>query len=403
VILKAAWVVPVAGPAIRDGFVRIVGREIVSIGSGQPQPSYGEEVIELGEAVLTPGLINPHTHLELTCYAGRLRPGPLWDWLPGLVRLRRAAGQVERERQAVWDGAWECLRAGVTCVGDVSRRNLSWAALKTVPIRKVCFVELLALADDPPRNLVELASAVEQVEEDELLTVGVSPHAPYSVSAQQIRGAIELASRLGRPWCSHWAETREECAYLLGDTRALPGYLRDLLERCQVRCPGLSAIELLEQCASGAAPGTLAHFNYAQPGDAERLAAAGHTVVYCPRSHAFFGHAPHPYRRFLTAGVTVAVGTDSRASNQNLSILEELRFMRLNLPDPPPPELLLQMVTIHAARALGLHQKIGSLEIGKQADLAAFPCPSGLTEPVTAIIDRAPRPVGVWVAGQRAV
>jgi hypothetical protein len=117
------------------------------------------DLTDLGQVVLTPGLVNPHTHLELGCYAGRLKPGPFWPWLKQLVELRRAPGQQERERQAAGQGAWASLRAGVTCVGDISRLNVAWHALKEVPIRKVCFVELLTLADGPPRNPQELAAA----------------------------------------------------------------------------------------------------------------------------------------------------------------------------------------------------------------------------------------------------
>jgi cytosine/adenosine deaminase-related metal-dependent hydrolase len=291
----------------------------------------------------------------------------------------------------------------VTCVGDISRLNLHWPVLKDIPIRKVCFVELLTLADDPPRNPDELRVAVEQVEEDGLLTAGISPHAPYTVPAEQIRAAIELADRIGRPWCSHWAETREELAFLLGDAQALPGYMRELLAQCGLRSPGLSAIELLEQCSRGLRPGVLAHFNYAQAGDAERLAAAGHVVVYCPRAHQFFGHAPHPYRSLINAGVTVTIGTDSAASNENLALLDELRFLRQQTPDPPSAETLFQMVTLRAARALGLHGQIGSLEPGKQADLVAFPCPPNADDPLETLVERAPQPIGVWVAGHRAI
>ena len=402
-ILKAAWVLPVTGAPIRNGAVRIAADHIVGVGPAETLEGQGEPTTDLGTVILMPGLINAHTHLELTCYADQLAPGPFWSWLPELVVRRAAPGQIEREGRGVHDGAWQSLRVGVTCVGDISRRNVHWRALKAIPIRKVCYVELLSLADDPPRNPDELRAAVAEVEEDELLTVGVTPHAPYSVPAEQIQAALRLATELHRPWCTHWAETREERAFLLGDTGALPGYMRDLLAQCQLRSPGLSAIEFLEQCARDARPGMLAHFNYAQPGDAERLAAAGHVVVYCPRAHHFFGHAPHPWRSLMSAGVTVAIGTDSSASNENLALLGELRFVCKHTPDPPPAELLLQTITTHAARALGLDGQIGALETGRLADLAAFACSSAVDKPVADLIERAPAAAGVWVAGERVI
>ena len=402
-LLKAAWVLPVSGPPIRRGAVQIEGARIVAVGPAATLRVGGVPVVDLGDAVLTPGLVNPHTHLELTGYAGQLAPGPFWEWLLDLIALRAAPGQVEREQAGVRDGAWQSLRAGITCVGDISRRNLNWPVLKTLPLRKVCFVELLTLADHPPCNLAELRAAVTSVEQDGLLTVGVSPHTPYTVPADQVRAALQLADELGRPWCTHWAETREEVAFLRGDEQALPPLMRSLLAQCGIRSPQCAPVDLLERCSVGVRPGALAHYNYPEPGDAERLAAAGHVVVYCPRAHRFFGHTPHPYRDLMRAGVTIAIGTDSAASNEALSILEELRFLRQQTPDPPPPATLLEMATVNAARALGLHQQIGTLKPGKQADVAAFACPPDVTDPVAALIDRAPAPVGVWVAGQRVV
>jgi aminodeoxyfutalosine deaminase len=408
VILRAAWVVPVDGPPIRNGFVRIDGDRIAEVGAASarvpaddPSATTGETV-DLGDAILAPGLVNPHTHLELTCYAGQIAPAPFWTWVMQLVGLRAAPGQVEREARGVYEGAWQSLRAGVTCVGDISRRNLHWRVLKTIPLRKVCFVELLTLADDPPRNLDELRAGVAAVEEDALLTAGLTPHAPYTVPAEQIAGTVALAAELGRPWCTHWAETREECAFLRGEANVAP-FLAALLQQCGIRAPGLPPLEYLERCRAGRPAGALAHYNYADPDDAAGLAAAGYTVLYCPRAHRFFGHSAHPYRTFLAAGVRVALGTDSSASNWSLAPLEELRFLRRETPDAPAPDVLLRMLTLDAARALRLDERIGSLTAGKQADLAAWPCRAGVTDPVAHLADTAPAPVGVWVAGQRVI
>ena len=306
-ILTAAWVVPVSTPPVRMGAVAIENGRITAVGRAADLVTARHAVTDLGNAILTPGLINPHAHLELTCYAGLLKPCSFWDWIPLLVRLRRAPGQIEREQGGVREGVRQSLRAGVTCVGDISRRNLNWRVLKDSPIRKVCFVELLSLADQPPRNLDELRAAAAEVEEDSLLTVGLTPHTPFTVPEDDIRATLELAAELRRPWCTHWAETPEELAFLQGDAEALPPFMQRLLKQCNLRSPRTSAIELLDRCCRGLPPGALAHFNYAQQGDGERLAAAGHAVVYCPRSHDFFGHSAHPFREFLEAGVSVAI------------------------------------------------------------------------------------------------
>jgi len=403
VILKAAWVVPVSTPPIRDGYVAVENQQITAVGPAAELPSGPADLQDLGEAALTPGLINPHTHLELTCYAGKLPPGPFWHWIAELVRLRRRPGRLERERAAAAEGAWQSLQAGVTCVGDVSRENVAWQALKRIPIRKVCFVELLTLADAPPRDPQELATAVAAVQEDDLLTVGISPHAPYTVPEGHIRAAIGLARELGRPWCTHWAETLEEVAFLNGDTKALPWLLRGLLRQCGVQSPRMSPGQYLDRCAGTDWPGLLAHGNYFGPADIDRLSRSGHRVVYCPRAHRFFGHRAHPFEQLRAAGVGVAIGTDSPASNESLSLLEELQYLRRNLPVPPTPDELLRLVTLEAARALRLDARIGSLEVGKAADLAAFPCPADQADPLTPLLDQAPRPVAVWVAGRRLI
>ncbi len=453
-ILRAAWVVPVAAPPIRDGYVQIDGSRIAAVGSASSlaNPS---DAINVGHCILTPGLVNAHTHLELTCYAGLIAPAPFWEWIPQLVRLRAAQGQIEREGRAAIDGAWRSLRFGVTCVGDISRRNVHWRGLRSIPIRKVCYVELLSLADSPPRNLDELRAAVAEVEEDSLLTVGVTPHAPYSVPEHEIGASIAFARQIGRPWTTHWMETREECAFLRGEVESPHPFLVELIRQCRIEPPRCGAMEYLARCleAAGHSPfplpgettggstressgemssractlpqplperdggergvgadmkphiareprGLLAHMNYPDAGDAARAAAMGLAIAYCPRAHHFFGHPPHPYREYLDAGVNVVLGTDSVASNWSLSVLAEAQYVSQRTKEPPPADLLLRMITINAARALGLDQAIGTIEPGKQADLVAFPCPPHIADPVAHLITHAPEPTKVWTAGE---
>lgn len=402
-ILSADWVLPLASPPIRNGWVSVQRDRIAAVGAPPAPASPGQRPTTLPGCALLPGFVNPHTHLELTCYAGRIAPAPFWSWITELIKLRAAPGQTQREAAAAADGAWQSLRAGVTCVGDISRLNLHWRALKPIPIRKVCFVELLSLADAPPRDPNELRAAVDGVQEDPLLTLGVSPHAPYSVPRDHFTAALRLARELDRPWCTHWAESAEEVAFLRGDENALPEVVRNLARKCGVSSPGAPPAAALEYCTGGATRGALAHLNYASAEDAARLARRGHVGVYCPRAHRFFAHPVHPIVELRRAGLRMAIGTDSAASNENLSMLDELRFLARARPELPPADLL-RMGTLDAAAALRLEHAIGSLEPGKQADLVALRVAGApADDPYHALLHGETHTAAVWVAGTPVV
>src|SRR5262249_21295983 len=160
--------------------------------------------------------INAHTHLELSCYAGRLSPGPFWNWIERLIALRREPGAATRELQAVVDGAKASLRAGVTCVGDVSRTGRNVNALRGIPIRSICFIELISGAATPPGDPDQLLESLRQAEAsaDEMTTLGISPHALYSVTWSDLRRTVAIAADRDAPVAIHLAETPEEIEWL---------------------------------------------------------------------------------------------------------------------------------------------------------------------------------------------
>src|SRR5262249_13733126 len=149
--------------------------------------------------------------------------------------------------------------------------------------------------------------------------------------------------------------------------------------------------------------GALVHLNYLEPADIETLAKLPHAAIYCPRAHRFFGHPRHPFLDLCSAGVPVAIGTDSLASNQTLSPLAELHFRIPTIPGCPPAAELFEMITLTAARALGIAHRLGSLQSGKQADLAAFPIPPNANDPLEYLIEASPSAAGLWVAGRRVL
>jgi cytosine/adenosine deaminase-related metal-dependent hydrolase len=385
-------------------------------------------------------LVNAHAHLELTCYRGQLSPQPLWDWFFRLLAMRFAPGGAEREQAAVAAGAAESLAAGVTCVGDISRTGVHVAALRGSPIRKVCFLELISGAFAPPNDVPSLEAALRQAVEashqpsavppaaaqssragthpssfvlhpsslpanrSSLITshsslLGLSPHALYTVTWDDLVGTAALARRHDLPVTIHVLETVEEAEWLARGG----GYLEDFLQRCKLPTTGMhptgGAIERLARAGLMDCRPLLAHVNYIDDAELSRLAATKASVAWCPRSHRFFGHAPHRWREMLAAGVNVCLGTDSLASNESLSILDELRYVRALVPDFPSDELL-TMATIRGAIGLRLDGEIGSLERGKLADFIAIPWDArGPAAPAANLLDGAQRITGVWING----
>ena len=402
-ILTARWLAPLDRPLIEDGGICVEQGRIVQIGARRDLPAGPTE--DLGDVVLLPGLINAHAHLELTGYAGQLEPASLWMWLRRLVKLRRAADPRD-ERAAAARGAAESLRAGVTCVVDISRRGDTWPALADVPIRKICCAELISVANEPPRTPTELENAVADVACDDLLAAGVSPHAPYTVAAEDFEGTVALARRRGLPITTHWAETREERRWLSRGGGVLGAMIWAFGGSEVIRSPKCAPIEYAERLGLLSAGAVLAHVNYIDDEELGRLARSAASVVYCPRSHRFFGHRDHRWADMLAAGVNVCIGTDSAASlpaGATLSVLDELRVLRQDRPDVPA-ETLTGMATTRAARALGLDGQLGTLTPGKRADIVAVPLTGqGIEDPLEDVLTGQAVPAGVWIDGLRRV
>jgi aminodeoxyfutalosine deaminase len=442
-VYRARWVLPITSPPIERGAIAIEDGRIVGVGPASDIS--GDSVVDLGDCLLLPGFVNAHTHLEATCYRGLIPPQPLWQWFFALLALRTRPDTAERERAAVAAGAAQSLAAGVTCVGDISRTGINVEALRPSPIRKLCFLELISGASQPPNDVESLEksyqlSAISDQPEGRSyqpsaisyqpegqddhpssfihhppLMVGLSPHALYTVTWDDLVGAAALARRHDVPVTVHVLETPEEAEWLAGGG----GFLEDFLVRCRLATAGMNvtggAIERLTRSGLMDCRPLLAHVNYidqescgtaapgcvAPPGEGffARLAASRASVAWCPRSHRFFGHAPHRWRGMLAAGVNVCLGTDSLASNESLSILDELRYVRTLAPDFPPHELL-AMATIRGAAALRLDGIIGSLEVGKLADFIAMPFDAAApADPSANLLDGAENFTGVWIGG----
>jgi cytosine/adenosine deaminase-related metal-dependent hydrolase len=224
---------------------------------------------------------------------------------------------------------------------------------------------------------------------------GLSPHAPYSVRASLFSDAARLAGEYAAPLATHLAETEEELELL----RDHAGPFKTFLQELGVWDPeGLveHVGQVMERCVMAGGK-LLVHGNHL---GASAVIPAGSTIVYCPRTHAAFGHRPHPFREFLAHGVNVALGTDSLASNPDLDLLGEARFLHRNCPDFPA-DAVLRMATLNGAEALGWSAETGSLTPGKSADLVAVPLPNEeADDPHTLLLESALAVTGVMYRGR---
>jgi len=405
-IFHARYVVPIDGPVIEDGCVESVRGRIIDVRKCTAADKASRSQADHADAVLLPGLVNAHTHLELTHLAGKVPPGPdFTGWLERLVKFSiTSPPDPATIRRSTAQGIQLSLAEGVTTVGDITRcPDETRPVLARYCLRAVSFGEVVAVG--ATRDLLEprLDAAMRMSPAPSQVRVGISPHSPYTVEVEGLRICASRAEVHDLPLCIHLAESPHEDEF----ARAGTGPLRDYLCRLDVwddRVPvgGCDVIELANRCGL-LTPGSIAaHVNYVTDDQLALLASTGVHVAYCPRTHRAFGHPPHRFRDMLARDVNVCVGTDGLASNPSLSILHELRFLHRTYPDFPPAELL-RMGTIRGAKALGCAAQVGSLAPGKWADLVVIPFDAGgAADPLINVLESTLAPVFVYVAGRRA-
>ncbi len=331
------------------------------------------EVVDWGNAIILPGLVNAHSHLELTRLHGRVdHCGSFTNWLSRLVAARRT-WTIEDYRMSVRKGAQLALSSGTTLVGDISASGISVEVLKSEDFRKVVFEEVIALRpEDASRETNLLADRLDRIPANPLLSTGVSPHAPYSVSGELFAQASRLAGERSIPLAIHLAETRSELEFLQFGT----GEFRDFLQNLGAlpsgwKAPQKDPVNYLDGLGVLQRAPLIIHGNYLDNEAMAKILANRCSVVFCPRSHAFFGFDRHPVREMLDLGINVALGTDSLASNDSLSMLDEMRFLFGARKDLNCREIF-RMGTVNGASALGLGGSLGRLQCGYWADMTVL-------------------------------
>jgi len=403
-LLRASWVMPMDAGPIRDGAVVFSGKSIVEVGLQKQLASRhpDAELIDRIGCTVLPGLVNAHTHLELSEFTPGPKPRSFVDWVLQLVPRGTATLESVQEsvRRSVPIGVEQCLRFGVTCIGDISRHCMvTRAMLKDGPLRVVSYGEVLGMGQR--RFLLDerIATAIDPCFESARLRIGITPHAPYSVEPEGYRRCLQVARDQGLPFATHLAETVDEKPFLASHS----GSFRDLWNTIggfddDVPTVEGGPIRMAESVGLLSYGSLLAHVNYCDDDELEILSRGRASVVYCPRTHAYFAHPPHRWRQMLDRGINVAVGTDSCASSPDLNLIDELRLLRKLARDFDPSRLW-ELATVRAARAVCMEGSIGSLTPGKAADIVLFETRS--EQPLVEILDANLLPNEVWIAGER--
>jgi len=390
----ASWVLPINEPPLHDAWVAVDRGRIVALGrctrriggvSPQAVDRRSSSEIDLGDAAILPGLVNAHTHLELSYLADQVPPASNFTtWIRQVIAARRE--RPDPRRPEILDAMQRAIRDAAVCgtavVGDISNTLVSIPALAGSPLAGVVFYELIRFNPSDAEALVRRAvDEIRAAHPAEPVRASLAAHAPYSVAPLLLREIKKAVDRLAFVPCSvHVSESIEEIEFIQRGT----GPWRTLLEElgawdARWIVPGVSPVQYLDEAGFLDGRVLAVHGVQMTPADLSRLAARGSTLVTCPRSNGHTGAGAPPLADFYRAGVRVAVGTDSLASAPDLNVFAELATMRALAPDVPAASLL-ESATRHGAAALGFDADYGTIEPGKRASLLAVTLPPRLAD-----------------------
>jgi cytosine/adenosine deaminase-related metal-dependent hydrolase len=391
VILRARIVLPVCRPAIQDGAVVISGNRIAAVGSWPEIKAHStQRPVDLGAAILLPGLINAHCHLDYTGMTGLPAPRQFPDWIKSLFVLKAESSRADYTR-AWLAGASMLARTGCTTVADIEAvPELLPEVWSGTPLRVASFLEMTGVRSGraPAEILGAAAAKIDSLRPRRGLA-GLSPHALYSTTAPLLRAAARMARQKKWRVTMHVAESAEEFEMFLHRRGAMFDWLepRRAMSDCGLGTP----LAQVERCGLLGKNFLAIHANYLLPSDIQALARSGASVVHCPRSHAYFRHHRFPCEELEAAGVNVCLGTDSLASvclsrrqKPELSLLAEMRHFAAAHP-AAAPDAIVRMATRNGARALGWQGRAGELSPGSRADLVSIPFAGRAAECAAAI------------------
>lgn len=374
-LFLARYLLPITAAPIEDGALLVDGGRIIQVGTRKSMTAAvsGAAVIDFGDAILLPPLVNAHTHLELTHFprwraeAGE-NPDPngdFVDWILHVIRVKRGLS-LDRFECSLAAGISASLAAGTGAVGDILSYFPARKAYRHSPLKGRLYLETLGLDPAQGRQLLSRIGTLLDEKRAGQLRLGIAPHSSYSLSAEYLQQIMDFARRRKVATTLHLAEAPAEVRFIRDSTGPLADKLYPYVGWKGMAPPPArrSPVAWADQCGALVPSCLLAHGVQIDADDAARLARAGSTVVCCPRSNARLGVGRLPVELYRAAGVPLALGTDSLASNESLSVWDEIAFARQWLAGKVEPAELLAMATIHGARALGVAADQGELKAG---------------------------------------
>lgn len=387
-IFAASYLLPVSSPPISGGAMVVENGRIAAVGPlSEVRSAWPGPVREFPGGVIMPGLVNAHTHLELTHFPAwkdrkglHYLPRTYADWVVQVIKIRRGLTATELTN-SVREGIAKCIETGTTTVGEILTERSLLTLYTSSPLGGRIFFEALGLE---PARCARLASDVDEAIKTfppARLLPGISPHAPHTVVGPFFGRLAAMGKELGVPLMTHLAESPEEARFFHDTTGELADQIypfagwEDYLPAPRHTTPTafLDSLGVLD------ANMTAVHTVQVTPADAEILARRGVAVVLCPRSNERLAVGTAPAALLKKAGIPLALGTDSLASNDSLSLWDEMRFLLDRQAAVFSPAEILSLATMGGAQALRLAHEVGSIEVGKRADFLVVNAPSAVT------------------------
>lgn len=384
-LYAASYILPISSPPIPGGAVAVENGCIVETGTlADLRSRYTGPVHDFPGCAILPGLVNPHTHLELTHFPSwKIRKGIDYsprtyvDWIIQVIKIRRALLPKELDL-SVREGVRICLEAGTTAIGEILTDRSLIPLYADSGLTGRLFFE--AIGHDPVRNsqlVSELDAGISTFSGGEFLP-GISPHAPHTLSEHLHQEVQRLADKRNVPRVIHLAESREESDFFFDSSGKIAVQLYPHVRWEQYLPPQRRTTATAWLDGLGVFNGAISavHCVHLTPADAEILSKRGAGVILCPRSNDKLAVGRAPVALLKKLGIPLALGTDSLASNDSLSLWDEMRYLLDMFPGIFAPSEVLSMTTIGPAGQLALSNSIGSLDAGKRADLLVVRLPA---------------------------